>query len=128
MDKNEPQTLAVTGNRFRAVLMFLRIGGVSINTKNASLMHTAYNALLAINAYALYVAIYAEIIHNNDLKTFMKTFRILNSSSFLYWLHLNLRYILIRECSRNNRISSVLIAPVVLHATYIEVLYTVALW
>jgi hypothetical protein len=97
MDKNEPQTWNVTENRFRTILMFLRIGGVPINTKNASLLHTTYSALLAINAYALYVAIYAEIIiHNDDLKTFMKTFRILNSTSFSFWLHLNLRY---RKCS-----------------------------
>jgi hypothetical protein len=129
MDKNEPQTWNVTENRFRTVLMFFRIGGVPINTKNASLLHTTYNAVFAINAYALYFAFYAEIIiHSDDVKNFMKTFRILNSSTFLYWLHLNLRYILITECSRNNRISSVLIAPVVLHATYIQVLYTVALW
>jgi hypothetical protein len=49
---------------------------------------------MAINAYALYIAIYMEIIlKKDDLKSFMKTFRILNSSSFLFWLHLNLRYI-----------------------------------
>jgi hypothetical protein len=93
-NRKEPQMCDVTENRFRVVLTFLRIGGVPINTKNASVLHSTYNALMAINAYALYVAIYMEIILNNDdLKSFMKTFRILNSSSFLYWLYLNLRYI-----------------------------------
>jgi CRISPR/Cas system-associated protein endoribonuclease Cas2 len=93
-NRKEPQMCDVTENRFRAVLMFLRIGGVPINTKNASVLHSTYNALMAINAYALYIAIYMEIILNNDdLKSFMKTFRVLNSSTFLYWLHLNLRYI-----------------------------------
>jgi hypothetical protein len=73
-NRKEPQMCDVTENRFRAVLMFLRIGGVPINTKNASVLHSTYNALIAINAYALYVAIYMEIILNNDdLKSFMKT-------------------------------------------------------
>jgi hypothetical protein len=95
MDKNKPQTWNVTENRFRAVLMFLRIGGVPINTKNASLLHTTYNTLLAIDSYALYIAILTEVtIQTDDLRNFMKTFRVLNSSSIIYWLHLNLRYII----------------------------------
>jgi hypothetical protein len=93
-NSKEPQVCDLTENRFRAVLTFLRIGGVPINTKNASVLHSTYNALMAVNAYTFYAAIYMEIImHDDDLKSFMKTFRILNSTSFLIWLHLNLRYI-----------------------------------
>jgi hypothetical protein len=98
MDKNEPQTWNVTENRFRTILMFLRIGGVPINTKNASLLHTTYNALMAINAYAMYMGICTDIIiHRDDLKNFMKTFGILSASSTIYWADLNLRYIIQRN-------------------------------
>jgi hypothetical protein len=92
MNMKEPQVCDVTENRFRTVFMFLRMGGVPINTKKASLLHSTYNALTAINAYTLYLAFYMDIIiHNDDLKNFMKTFRIVNSSSVLNWIHLNLR-------------------------------------
>jgi prenyltransferase beta subunit len=93
-NRKEPQMCDVTENRFRTVLTFLRIGGVPINTKNAPVLHSTYNALMAINAYAMYIAIHMElIIQNDDLKNFMKTFRIWNAGSMVYWLHLNLRYI-----------------------------------
>jgi hypothetical protein len=82
----------VTENRFRTVLTLLRMAGVPINMKQSSILHSTYNVLLAINAYALYLAFYMDIIiHNDDLKNFMKSFRILISSSVLYWVHLNLR-------------------------------------
>jgi hypothetical protein len=92
MNTKEPQACDVTENRFRTVLTFLRMGGVPINVKHASILHSTYNAFMAINAYALYLAFYMDIIiHNDDLKNFMKTFRIVNSSSVLNWLHLTLR-------------------------------------
>jgi hypothetical protein len=92
MNTKEPQVCDVTENRFRTVLTFLRMAGVPINMKHVSTLHSSYNALLAINAYALYLAFYMDIIiHNDDLKNFMKSFRILISSSVSYWVHFNLR-------------------------------------
>jgi hypothetical protein len=94
MDKNEPQTWNVTENRFRTILILLRTAGVPININNGSVLRSIYNALMAINAYAMFIAICAEIIiHSDDLKNFMKTCRILNASSTVYWIHFNLRYI-----------------------------------
>jgi hypothetical protein len=95
MGTKEPQVCDVTEDRFRTVLTFLRMAGVPINMKHVSTLHSIYNALLAINAYALYLAFYMDIIiHNDDLKNFMKTFRIVNSSTVIHWLHLTLRYII----------------------------------
>jgi hypothetical protein len=52
--------------------------------KNASKLRSTYSTLMAINAYALCLAFYMDIImHNDDLKTFMKTFRVVNSTSVL---------------------------------------------
>jgi hypothetical protein len=39
---NEPQMCDVTENRFPTVLMFLRIGGVPINTKRSVVLHVTY--------------------------------------------------------------------------------------
>ncbi|PNF24042.1 hypothetical protein B7P43_G08624 [Cryptotermes secundus] len=93
MNTKEPQACDVTENRFRTILTFLRMAGVPLNTKHASILHSTYNVLIAINAYALYLAFYMDIIiHNDDLKNFMKSFRILISSSVAYWVHLNLSW------------------------------------
>ncbi|PNF24040.1 hypothetical protein B7P43_G08626 [Cryptotermes secundus] len=93
MKTKKPLACDVTENRFRTILTFLRMAGVPINTKHASILHSTYNVLMAINAYALYLAFYMDIItHNDDLKNFMKTFRLVNSSSLLYWVHLNLSW------------------------------------
>jgi hypothetical protein len=94
MNMKQPRVCDVTENRFRTILTFLRMAGVPINTKNGSILHSTYNALIAINAYAMYLAFYMDIIiHNHDVKDFMKSFRIVISSSVSYWVHLNLRYI-----------------------------------
>jgi cytochrome b subunit of formate dehydrogenase len=90
MNTKEPRVCGVTEDRFRTILMFLRMAGVPINMKHASMLHSTYNVLMTINAYALCLAFYMDIIiHNDDLKNFMKTFRIVNSSLVLHWLHLN---------------------------------------
>ncbi|PNF24013.1 hypothetical protein B7P43_G08633 [Cryptotermes secundus] len=93
MSKKETQACEVTENRFRTILMFLRMAGVPINMKKVSIPNTIYNVLIAINCYAMYLAFYMDIIiHNDDLKNFMKTFRVVNASSILYWFHLNLSW------------------------------------
>jgi cytochrome b subunit of formate dehydrogenase len=85
MITKEPQACDVTKNRFRTVLTFLRMAGVPINMKHASILHSTYNALMTINAYALCLAFYMDIIiHNDDLKNFMKNFQALNSSLVLH--------------------------------------------
>ncbi|PNF24032.1 hypothetical protein B7P43_G08628 [Cryptotermes secundus] len=105
MNTKEPQACDVTENRFRTILTFLRMAGVPINTKHASILHSTYNVLMTINAYALSLAFYMDmIIYNDDLKHFMKTFRLVNSSSLVYWLHLNLSWRL-REFERLLRIT-----------------------
>jgi hypothetical protein len=92
MNSKEPQVCDVTENRFRNILTFLRMAGVPINMKNASILRSTYNVLTAINAYALCLAFYMDISkHNHDLKNFMKNFQALHSTSVLYWLHLNSR-------------------------------------
>jgi hypothetical protein len=91
MNKKTPQASDVTEDRFRTVLTFLRTGGVPINMKHTSILHSTYNILLAINAYVLLLAFCMDTkIQNDDLK-FMKSLRILISSSVTYWLHFNLR-------------------------------------
>jgi hypothetical protein len=94
MKTKEPQASDVTVDRFRTVLTFIRMAGVPINMKQVSMLNSTHNALIAINAYALYLAFYMDInIHNDDMKNCKKTFQILISSSVSYWVHLNLRYI-----------------------------------
>jgi hypothetical protein len=101
MGKKESHACGVTENRFRTILILLRTAGVPININNGSLLRSIYNALMTINAYAMFIAICAEIIRSDDLKNFMKTFRILNASSTVYWIHLNLRYIMLKKCPRS---------------------------
>ncbi|PNF24012.1 hypothetical protein B7P43_G08632 [Cryptotermes secundus] len=93
MKKKETQACDVTENRFRTILTLLRMAGVPINMKKVSILNSIYNVFTAINGYAMYLAFYVDIIiHNDDLKNFMKTFRVLTATSQLYWLHLNLSW------------------------------------
>jgi hypothetical protein len=48
MNKKESRVCDVTENGFRTVSMLPSMGAVQINTKNASILHSTYNALLAI--------------------------------------------------------------------------------
>jgi hypothetical protein len=94
MNTKKPQVCDVKESPFRNFLIFLRKGGVPTNMKYVSIPYSIYNILLAVNDYVPYLAFYMDIIiHNDDLKNFINTFRVLNSISGLYWLHLNLRYI-----------------------------------
>ncbi|PNF24039.1 hypothetical protein B7P43_G08627 [Cryptotermes secundus] len=93
MNTKELQACDVTENRFRTILTFLRMAGVPINVKKVSILNSIYNVLTAINAYGMYFAFYMDISkHNDDLKNFLKTFRIINSTSTVYWVHLNLSW------------------------------------
>jgi hypothetical protein len=92
MNTKEQHVCDVMEVRFRTVLTFLRMAGVPINMKHTSILHITHIFLLAINACALYLAFYMDIItHNEDLKNLMKNFQALNSSSVLYWLLLRSR-------------------------------------
>ncbi|XP_033609372.1 uncharacterized protein LOC111869596 [Cryptotermes secundus] len=99
MNTKKPQACDVTENHFRVILTFLRMAGVKINMKKASILNSIYNVFTAINVYALYIGMYVDISeHNDDLKNFMKTFLVLN------WLHLNLSWRL-REVERLLRLT-----------------------
>jgi cytochrome b subunit of formate dehydrogenase len=92
MNTKEPLPRDVTEDRFRTILTFMRLAGIPINMKNPSILIFFYNILMTINAYAMYLSFYMDIItKDDDLKNFMKTFRIVNSTSIVYWVHLNLR-------------------------------------
>jgi prenyltransferase beta subunit len=89
MNSKEPQASDVKENCFRILLTFLRMAGVPVNKEHASILHSTYSALTAINAYALCLAFYMDsITHNDDLKNFIRNFQALNSTSVLHWLHL----------------------------------------
>ncbi|PNF24044.1 hypothetical protein B7P43_G08622 [Cryptotermes secundus] len=93
MNTKKPQACDVTENRFRVILTFLRMAGVPINMKKASILNSIYNVLTAINVYAMYIGMYVDIFtKNDDLKNFLKTFRIVNASSVAYWAHLTLSW------------------------------------
>jgi hypothetical protein len=59
------------------------MAGVPINMTHLSVPRSKHSALFVINAYALCFAFYMDIIiHNDDLKNFMKNFQALNSSRY----------------------------------------------
>jgi hypothetical protein len=92
MAGKEPQPCDVTENRFHTVLMLLRIGGVPANMKNPPVFISAYNVLVTFHGYALHLAFVMDVIvHRDDLKQFMKTFRSLTVASLILWVVLNLR-------------------------------------
>jgi hypothetical protein len=92
MNKKEPQVCDVTENLFRTVLMLLRTGGVPIHMKNPSIRTSVYNVLVTLHGYALHLAFFVDsIVHRDDLKRFMKTFRSLIPASLIIWVFLNLR-------------------------------------
>ncbi|XP_033609384.1 uncharacterized protein LOC111869608 isoform X2 [Cryptotermes secundus] len=93
MNNNETQACDVMDNLFRVIIMFLRMAGVQISMKKGSILSSIYNVLTAVNGYALYIGMCVVIcINNDDLKNFIKTFRVVNSSSIIYWLHFNISW------------------------------------
>lgn len=94
MKTKEPQASDVTENRFRTVFMFLRMAGITINKKKRSVYTSVYYALVTLHGYALYPAFLMDsIVHKDDLKLCMQTFRAVVVASLILWLYLNLRYI-----------------------------------
>jgi hypothetical protein len=94
MDRKEPQMCDVTENRFRTVFMLLRIGGVPANMKKPTVYVSAYNAVITFHGYALYFVFFMDVIvHRDDLRHFMKTFRSLTVATLILWVVLSLRYI-----------------------------------
>jgi hypothetical protein len=92
MNTKEPQVCDVTEIRFRTVLTFLRIGSIPANMKKLSVLTLVYNALVLLHGYAMYLAFLMDsVVHRDDLKRFMKTFRSLVVASLVLWLDLNLR-------------------------------------
>jgi hypothetical protein len=87
MNTKESQLCDVTENRFRTVLLLLRIGGVPVNMKKLSLLISVYKAVMAFHSYALYLvcAVMNSFVHKHELKRFMKTFRSLIAASLVVW-------------------------------------------
>ncbi|XP_033609369.1 uncharacterized protein LOC111869588 [Cryptotermes secundus] len=93
MKTKEPQACDVTGNRFRILIILLRTGSVPVYMRNPSLLISVYNVLSVLHAIALYIAFCMDIIvHRNDLKNFMKAFRLLNSATLILWNYFSLRW------------------------------------
>jgi hypothetical protein len=92
MNTKKPQACDVTENRFRTTLMFLRMAGFPVNMKKTSVQTSVYNVLVMLHGYALYLSFLIDsIVHRDDLKRFMESFRILIVTSLLVWLVLNVR-------------------------------------
>jgi hypothetical protein len=92
MNTKKPQACDVTENRFHTALTFLRMAGFSVNMKKTSLLISVYNVLVMLHGYPLYLSFLIDsIVHRDDLKRFMESFRSLVAASLLVWLVLNVR-------------------------------------
>jgi hypothetical protein len=92
MNRKNPQVCDVMENRFRTVLILLRIGGVPANVKKPTVLFSVYSAVVTFHAYALYCAFLMDaIVHRDDLTQFMKTFRSATVATLILWVVLNVR-------------------------------------
>ena len=85
-------TKNLTEKRFRVTLFLLRLGGVSIYKNKTSVLSFMYNSTVTICAYSFFFfMVISLIMHRDDLKRAMKTFRVILSCILIFWMHLNIR-------------------------------------
>jgi hypothetical protein len=82
----------LTNNRFRTLIILIRLAGVPLNMQSISKLHAVYNIFVTVCFYITNLSIFLDFIFNGEnLKEAMKKIRVLFSVEIVIWMHLFLR-------------------------------------
>jgi hypothetical protein len=80
--------------RFKALLSFLRLGGIALNTKSKSNVNTIYNTVCVVCYYGTFICAFMDtFVHRYDLMQVMKKIRTLSAMLLVGWMQFSLRYV-----------------------------------
>jgi hypothetical protein len=78
--------------RFKTLLSLFRLGGIPLNIKSVSRVHTAYNMFIILCFYITMLCLAMDTFtHRHQLVQAMKKFRVYISMNVTMWMHLSVR-------------------------------------
>jgi hypothetical protein len=78
-------------NRFRKLLLTLRLAGIPVNIQSISRIQSAYNIIIAVSFYITYCSGLMDFVSTDNLKELMKGTRVVFGMGVVMWQHLFLR-------------------------------------
>jgi hypothetical protein len=83
----------LTERRFKTFLYYLRLGGIPLNIRSPSAVHTVYNGVIIVCFYITTISIYTDsYVHRHELEYVMRKIRVLLGMNLVTWLHFSFRY------------------------------------
>jgi hypothetical protein len=81
----------VSENRFRKLLLTLRLAGIPLNMHSISRLQNAYNVIISVSFYITYSSGLMDFFVSTDLKELMKSSRVIFGMGVVLWQHFFLR-------------------------------------
>ena len=84
----------INQRRFKTLLYFLRLGGIPLQIKSLSKLHSLYKTVCVVCYYSTFVCGFMDtFVHRHDLNEAVKKLRINFAMSLVAWMHFSLRYV-----------------------------------
>jgi len=81
-------------SRFKILLYFLRLGGITLQIKSLSKLNSLYKTVCVVCYYGSFMCGFMDtFVHRQDLTEAVKKLRINFAMLLVAWMHFSLRYV-----------------------------------